>query len=650
MRELSPSLLAAQASPSRQGIVSIVLRKRRPAWQTLYSGAEPDYFHAATLAGDGSLIRARLGPAADSRRLYRQRVLSPDESSDFSQWTYANEYNAVAVACAALGAEVSILWIKNDRSIRRIKSTNYGSTFGAPELIDYSPTTACGGIAAAYKPNGDLALFFADQSTLYVKKRVNGAWQAKAAWNKSTGALSGVACVYDGDWNLVLTGRDSSGNFRLWSLVCGDGGALPAGAWGELIELAASPAAEGFEFRAAFLDKGEAYRCAYVEKFTGIEAYSRVYLTSTVPGAAFDSGLWTEPEPLEITGDYGVSIVHSADALWLSSANSVRRAVSDNDEADLTASAAGVSLALAETEGKAVIELDNSAFGLAPAAPGDEIRLSPGYVTENGIETGGSLSFTVRRVERRGGKITIEASDGWQALRTWRARNLLRWNASAPTRGVRDIIAWLAGRCGLRLETISASPSATLLCPDFCLSPGADALSAVRRLLSFVPDRLFVEAGTVYLKYPAEDEAAVYEYGVLGESGGHQIIACRAAETSLEFNHLRLAGAGGLVVEAFDWPSLVSSGARSRSHHDRGLVTAPSLHDWADALLREAAAAASGCEITVPPNCGQRLYDVVEVTDEATGLSAARYRVNAIELDYQPMSSKYEMKLSLGGI
>ncbi|MEL7562533.1 hypothetical protein [Dehalogenimonas sp. 4OHTPN] len=645
MRELSPSLLAAQASPSRQGIVSIVLRKRRPAWQTLYSGAEPDYFHAATLAGDGSRIRARLGPAADSRRLYRQRIVTPDESSDFSQWTYANEYNAVAVACAALSAEVSICWIKSDRSIRRIKSVNYGAIFGAPELIDYSPTTACGGIAAAYKPNGDLALFFADQSALYVKKRVNGAWQAKAAWNKSTGALSGVACVYDGDWNLVLTGRDSSGNFRLWSLVCGDGGALPAGAWGELIELAASPAAEGFEFRAAFLDRDDVYRCAYVEKFTGAEACSRVYMTAAAPGAAFDSGLWTEPEPLEITGDYGVTIVHSAGALWLSSANSVRRAVFNNAETDLIASAAGVSLDLAETEGKAVIELDNSALGPPPAAPGDEIQVSPGYITESGAETGGSLSFTVRRVERRGGKIIIEASDGWQALKDWRSRNLLRWNASASTHSVRDIIAWLAVRCGLRLETISASSSLTSLYPDFCLSPGADALSAVRRLLSFVPDRLFVEAGIIYLKHPVEDEAAVYGYGL-----DHQIAACRAAEAAIEFNHLRLAGAGGLVVEAFDWPSLVSSGARSRSRYDRGLVTAPSLHDWADALLREASAAASGCEITVPPNCGQQLYDVVEVTDEATGLSAARYRVVAIELDYQAMSGKYEMKLKLSGV
>ena len=65
-----------------------------------------------------------------------------------------------------------------------------------------------GGLAAAYKPDGDLALFFADQSTLYVKQRVSGQWQARAAWDKTTGTLSGVACACDGDWDLLVTGVD----------------------------------------------------------------------------------------------------------------------------------------------------------------------------------------------------------------------------------------------------------------------------------------------------------------------------------------------------------------------------------------------------------------------------------------------------------
>ncbi len=426
MRNLSPTLLAAQRSPSREGIVLIVLGKKNLDWQKIYSGAEEDNYHAAAMAGDGSMVRTRLGSVADSRKLYQQRIDSSDAPSDFSQWTYTGEYNAVVVAAAALDAEVSILWIKSDRSLRRIKSTDHGGTFGTGELIDYSPTTAYGGLAAAYKPNGDLAVFFADQSTLYIKERIGGAWQARTAWTKSTGTLSGLSCVYDGDFNLIVTGCDSNGNYRLWSLIYGDGLTLLAGTWGNLVEIAASPSAEGYDFRQAFLDKDEVYRCAYVEKFSGTEAYSRVYLTSTVPGAAFDAGLWTEPQPLDITGDFGVSVLHSNNFLWLSSANSVHRAMTDTAETDLTASVVRVVFGLIENGGSVTIELDNS-DGLAPIiALGDELAVSPGYVTDFGAESIQSLIFAINRLERRDGNIFVGASDGWTRLKDWRSKNLVR--------------------------------------------------------------------------------------------------------------------------------------------------------------------------------------------------------------------------------
>ncbi|GAI16621.1 unnamed protein product, partial [marine sediment metagenome] len=218
MRSLSSTLLTAQKEASHVPYVKVEAKNKiagivRLNWTRLYTGSEADYFHALTIPDDGSLIRVRLTPPVDSRKLYRQRVANPSPESDFSQWTYCNQYNAVIVTCCSLGAEVSIFWIKSDQAIYWLKSTDYGATFGNPELIDYSPTTAIYGIAADYKPNGDLALFFADQTTLYVKKYVSGNWQNKVAWNKTTGDLSGVAAVYDGDWNLFITGKDSQGNF-----------------------------------------------------------------------------------------------------------------------------------------------------------------------------------------------------------------------------------------------------------------------------------------------------------------------------------------------------------------------------------------------------------------------------------------------------
>ncbi|GAI94522.1 unnamed protein product, partial [marine sediment metagenome] len=238
-------------------------------WARLYSGSEDDYFHAVTMPGDGSLIRVRITPPADSRKLYRQRVTNPGPSSDFSTWTYTNEYNAVVVTCCSLGAEVSIFWIKSNREIRWIKSTDYGVTWSSPELIGYSATTAIYGVAAAYKPNGDIALFFADQTTLYVMKFINSSWESRVAWDKTTGTLSGVATVYDGDWNLLVTGKDSNDNYKLWSLIYGDGGDVDAGTWSALKELASAPSDGNFEYHRVFMDKPDTFRAFF---------YSHIYL------------------------------------------------------------------------------------------------------------------------------------------------------------------------------------------------------------------------------------------------------------------------------------------------------------------------------------------------------------------------------------
>jgi hypothetical protein len=57
-------------------------------------------------------------------------------------------------------------------------------------------------------------------------------------------------------------------------------------------------------------------------------------------------------------------------------------------------------------------------------------------------------------------------------------------------------------------------------------------------------------------------------------------------------------------------------------------------------------------EVLVPVNCGQELYDVVEVTDLRAGLSAARQRVLAMSLRYvrgRPTPA-YEMRVRLEAV
>jgi len=89
MRSLTSTLLAAQKQATAIPYVKVEAKNKiagvvRYDWTRLYNGSEDDYFHALTIPGDGSLIRARITPPADSRKLYRQRVVNPGPASDFS--------------------------------------------------------------------------------------------------------------------------------------------------------------------------------------------------------------------------------------------------------------------------------------------------------------------------------------------------------------------------------------------------------------------------------------------------------------------------------------------------------------------------------------------------------------------------------------
>src|SRR5438477_230514 len=93
MRLLSAPLLAAQKSASAVPYLKAVVSDRiggirRLAWSRLYTGSEPDGYHAAALPGDGSLIRAR----PSGGRVYYQRdwnlvVAGSDSSGVAFVWT-----------------------------------------------------------------------------------------------------------------------------------------------------------------------------------------------------------------------------------------------------------------------------------------------------------------------------------------------------------------------------------------------------------------------------------------------------------------------------------------------------------------------------------------------------------------------------------
>ncbi|MBI2935466.1 MAG: hypothetical protein HYY31_01435, partial [Chloroflexi bacterium] len=71
----------------------------------------------------------------------------------------------------------------------------------------------------------------------------------------------------------------------------------------------------------------------------------------------------------------------------------------------------------------------------------------------------------------------------------------------------------------------------------------------------------------------------------------------------------------------------------------------------ADQTVRRLGMEAIAGGIMVPPNCGQELYDVVEITDSRAGLSATKRRVQGIVLQYQRQKEpRYVQLLALGGV
>jgi hypothetical protein len=667
LRNLSETLLTAQKEASRTPYVKVEARNKvagtvKLNWTRLYTGTEDDYFHALTIPGDGSLVRVRITPPSDGRKLYRQRVANPGPESDYSQWTYLSQYNVVVTAAAALGAEVSIFWIKSDRAIYQLKSTDYGVSWGSPLLIDYAPTTAIYGLAAAYKPNGDIGLFFADQATLYAKQRINNSWQDKVAWDKTTGDLSGVAVGYGGDFNLFITGKDSDDNFRLWSLIYGDGNELPAGTWSALKQFAQAPADGSFEYRQAFMAKPDTYRCFFVEKFTGTEAYQRPFWSHSVPDTNFSDNLWREPVPFNLSSEYGLAIAHHGSYCWLTCPSGVWRTKLTEESLDLSADILSIRQELTRDDGRLVVELDNSQGQYATPGEGElsaldigsQLDISPGYSTPQGNEVSPGLAFQVTAYEHTStaGKasLILHAQDGWNLTRDWCARHQFRWNQAASEMNVREILAFVLGRCGIKLEVKSQSQVLNSYYPDFSIHPESHGDAIIRRLLSFIPDVIFIEGTKAYVVHPTASDSSSYSYGL-----DHPILEGRYRRDAWEINRIQVEGYDPAVEEAviadtFSWSEISRLYDRLERLEDRNIASISQAEQRGEAHLRHAEIASASGAIRIPPNCGQQLYDVIDITDPRAGLSSTKRRVIGITLTYNPLRGEYEERLLLGAV
>lgn len=667
MRNLSSTLLSAQRAASHIPYVNLEATNKmtgvtRLKWERLYEGDESEYHHGLSIPSDGSLIRVRITPPSDGRKLYWQRVVNPGYQSDFSNWNYTGNYNCRAVTVVSYSTEVSIFWINASQELWQIKSTNCGVNWANPELLDYSPSTDVNGITAAYKSNGDIALFFTDQAILYIKKRMGGSWQAKSAWNKTTGELSSVSAVYQVDWNLLITGQDTSGNYKVWSLTYGDGGDVPVGLWSDIREIASAPSGGDYEFCAVFLDKPDVYRAFYLEKFNGVENYARPMGTHSIPDTDFINNLWREPIPFNLSCDYGVALAHHDDYCWLSTANGVWRAGLSTESLNLSEDILSLKYTTSEENSHLIIELRNDDGKYQSPAEGDltvlnfgsQIEFSPGYCTSQGNETSPGPSFWLNGWEYVNSacksKFILYAVDGWSLLKDWRARHQFRWNRDYDEMTVKQILETVLARVGLKLEVKSQSSVITGFYPDFTIHPGDNGVMILRHLLSFVPDLLFIEGVKAYLVYPQSTDNSEYSYGQT-----HTILQGRYRIDSWQTNQINIEGLDSLsqqsiIVNSFSWEQMERFYDRTKQIEDRNITTVSEGQALAASRLRKIEIDSLKDIIFVPVNCGQQLFDVIDITDDRSGLLSAKRRVKYIIINYVPERGVYEEKITLGGV
>ena len=626
----------------------------------MYTGAEPSHHHAAFMPSDGSLVRARTENSTE--KLYVQRVVNPDESSDYSQWTFMSDAAREAAIClCGRGSQVFLFYVDsgNNKTLQYSESTDNGASWSAEKTALTPSQNMVLWVAAGVNPSGKVALFYgADNEVIYITVRTGSTWSNPQAWPYSSNVttLKGISCAYGIDWNLVVCGKAPTNEFKVWTTIYGDGGDVTSDTWSSLKELTLAESNANVEFSHPFLANIDTFRLFFLEKFTGTASYERPIWSFTPPNALYLDSLWREPVPFNLTTSYGLAIAGNGSNLWLSTSSGVWRGPLTSS-LDLTEDILEADVLEAPFDGRAVLVLRNDdgkynspgTGAIAALRKGSRLRLSPGYVTSQGSESSPGPAFWVQDLEHRsfdgGALLVLHLEDAWSILRRWRARRQYNWDLGDTS--VKDIVAFILARAGLELSIISSSDTLTTHLPAFTIHPSSDGAQALRRIMDSVPDVILFQGATAAIKYLQDTDPVDYSYGT-----DHPSLRGSYASAASRYNRIQTYG-NGIMAEAFSWPDLDMVTDRLLQVHDMNLDTQQKAQERSDSLLESEERTVLTGSAEVPVNCGQELYDLVEVTDGRCGLSAAKRRIIGINLRYSRSPGRkprYAQVLSLGGV
>jgi hypothetical protein len=493
-------------------------------------------------------------------------------------------------------------------------------------------------------------------------------------WTNALSVCSGIAVAYLNDWNLAVSGRDAGDKRGVWSCIYGDGGSAPVNTWTALKEILLAEIDSNTDYKYPKLAyDGTIHRLTFLEVFAATETYSRPYLSFLLPGSLFLDNLWREPYPFNLSSDYGLAIVCSSNFAFLTTPYGVWQATLNPTPLNLTPDVLSLKQHIhpvgqveASSQGKEAVppgsltlELRNDQGQYANFdKKGCEVLVSPGYRTTAGDESSSGPSFWVEAFEHislprshvPGSTLILYATDAWGLLEGWRARRQLTWAINTST--VKEILIYLLSRVGIPLTVQSQSTLITTFKPAFTVHPGESGAAALKRLLVMVPDVLFFREATAYLKHHQTSDTTDYSYFLAPGSNQHPLQEGRYWQETMNTNRVQVWGTQTphIMVDRFNWDDLEDVYDRLHQVRDLNINTVSLAEQRANALLREAQIASKDGEASVPMNCGQELWDVIEITDPRANLQAQKYRVRSLEIQFSTAKPEYQLKVILGAL
>ncbi len=657
MRTLHADLTAAQKQPSRVPYVKVTAENvietvRRLDWTTLNSVSNATTKHDICVAGDGSISTIRFN-AADVTH-YLNRVTDPAVAANWDAWTALPPINSANAAIAADGARVAYAYTTGT-SIYVRESTDYGATFGAAVNPAVGAATVQD-LALAYKPGGDLALFWVTATNLYAIRRTAGTWGAVKTHGTTYSSLTGIAAVKVFDWEVIITGKTNTTTLpTVWSAIFGDGVLATLDTWG--VTYVQAQGESGLTvFQSPSITYADAWRVTFVEvpAYTGgvTRAY-RMYLNPATDFTAGDYG-WRTPTPVNYANALGLALAASATHVYERGPTRVQRASYAQSVLTLTDDVLALELRDDQWDGRGWVDIQNS--GAAYAGPpsqlqvGNRLNIEFGYYTATGNRSSRGPDWFIEALEyrRKGGVsvLRLHVRSWW-----WQLRNSRQRTQIVNTLSLRSTITQIVKRVGGLTVHNFTSARVGAIFPKFTIHPTTTGYDALRQAFALIADRIvWKQNGEAWLIEALASDTTDYTLGT-----DHPVY-----EHALRTEPVPVSEAQAVSVAA---SAQVAGWATSYADAEKGMgtqaqvrdvtsTTAGTIQATATAHLRQRQLDQRAGRIVCPPVCGLELLDCVDISDGYVSVSAQLRRVMGItwKFDRTEKATVYEQELALGPV